>query len=55
MAEMLSQMNLWHVISRVFAFHRHGASRASQTAGQQELARRRLSHLPEHLLRDIGL
>ncbi|MEW2913190.1 hypothetical protein [Leisingera sp. JC11] len=54
MAEMLSQMNLWHVINGIFASHRHRGDRASQAAGQQ-LARRRLSHLPEHLLRDIGL
>ncbi|MDC0657302.1 hypothetical protein N6L27_04750 [Leisingera sp. SS27] len=54
MAEMLSQMTLWHVISRAFASHPRKDAPASQAAGQQ-LARRRLSHLPEHLLRDIGL
>lgn len=54
MAEMLSQMNLWHAINGIFASPRRRGSRASQAASQQ-LARRRLSHLPEHLLRDIGL
>lgn len=54
MAEMLSQMNIWHVISSFFASQRHKNAPAGQAAGQQ-LARRRLSHLPEHLLRDIGL
>ncbi|UWQ80436.1 hypothetical protein K3725_05380 [Leisingera sp. S132] len=54
MAEMLSQMNLWHVISRTFASPPRENAPASQAADQQ-LARRRLSHLPEHLLRDIGL
>ncbi|WP_152612549.1 DUF1127 domain-containing protein [Leisingera sp. ANG-M7] len=54
MAELLSQMNLWHVINGFFASPRRRGDQASQTASQQ-LARRRLSHLPEHLLRDIGL
>ncbi|WP_264213008.1 hypothetical protein [Leisingera thetidis] len=54
MAAMLSQMTLWHAINRFFASHRHGSALPGQAAGQQ-LARRRLSHLPEHLLRDIGL
>ncbi|WP_152610601.1 MULTISPECIES: DUF1127 domain-containing protein [unclassified Leisingera] len=54
MSEMLSQMSLWHVISRVFVSHPREDASASQAAGQQ-LARRRLNHLPEHLLRDIGL
>lgn len=54
MAEMISQMRLWHAINVFFASHRYKAIPASQAA-EQQLARRRLSHLPEHLLRDIGL
>lgn len=54
MAAIAAQMKLWPAISRIFALPRKPAA-APGRSGLQQRARRQLQHLPEHLLRDIGL
>lgn len=54
MAAIAAQMKLWPVIKRIFARPRK-PSAAPGLPALQARARRKLRHLPEHMLRDLGL
>ncbi|EBA14336.1 hypothetical protein RSK20926_15832 [Roseobacter sp. SK209-2-6] len=54
MSQTVSQNRLWKIINLSLIWPQQKSSTAAQ-ADLQDLARSSLRHLPEHLLRDIGL
>ena len=54
MTQALSHVTLWNIISQAAVWHRSDPPADSQ-AELQQTARQSLQHLPEHLLRDMGL
>ena len=54
MTAIAAQKNHWPAISVIFARPRKQPA-APDRSGLQQRARRQLQHLPEYLLRDIGL
>lgn len=54
MIQASSQLSLWTIISQA-ATWRLAPSAAETEADLQQMARQSLRHLPEYLLRDMGL